>query len=391
MNDNTLLEQAIAQLGTLIAFPTESSESNLQLIDYIVDIAGSCNAQVNLSYDRDKNKANALLTLPAYDGSTNGGILLSGHTDVVPVAGQNWSSNPFAMERRDGKLYGRGSCDMKGFIATCLVMMKDFANIDRREPLHFAWSYDEEIGCLGARVLIEQMRSLKLVPRIAIIGEPTDMQVIEGHKGIHEYSTEFTGLAGHGSLPDNAVSAIEYAVLYAHKLLGLRECMKESVPSESRFEPPQTTIQIGKFHGGIASNVIADHCALEWEMRPVQPSDVDYVHQHIDGYAEELLSRMRVIYPDSSITRSTRGEVEGLTPMPDVQARDLLCQLTGNVDVGVVSYGTEAGLFQSLGASCVVCGPGSIRQAHKADEYVAIDQLESCLQMLQKLKEKIRL
>ena len=386
-----LLEQAISQLDRLIAFATESHKSNLKLIDYVADLAKTHTIQLKLSHNADANKANILLTLPAHDGSIEGGILLSGHTDVVPVAGQNWSNDPFQMVRKDGKLFGRGSCDMKGFIACCLAMLPSFAAATRKEPLHFAFSYDEEVGCLGAQVLVEQMKSQGLLPRLAIIGEPTDMQVIEGHKGVYEYSTEFVGLAGHSSLPDRAVSAIEYAVLYAHKLLGLREYLKASAPIDSRFDPAHTTIHIGTMHGGIAGNVVADHCALDWEMRPIQSTDAVYVHQQIDDYTLQLLKAMHSVYPDSGISKKIISEVEGLMPMNETQARDLFCQLTGNSQVGVVSYGTEAGLFQSLGTSCIVCGPGSIQQAHKADEFVSIEQIEQCLQMLQKLHLKIAL
>lgn len=386
-----LLEPAIHQLDRLIGFATESHRSNLKLIDYIADLATKHHIQVRLSHNAETNKANILLTLPAQDGSVDSGILLSGHTDVVPVAGQDWSNDPFSMVKKEGKLFGRGSCDMKGFIACCLAMLPRFATATRAEPLHFAFSYDEEVGCLGAQVLIEQMRAQGLFPRIAIIGEPTDMQVIEAHKGVYEYSTEFVGLAGHSSLPDRAVSAIEYAVLYADKLLGLRQYLQSNAPIDSRFDPAHTTIQIGTMRGGVACNVVADHCALAWEMRPVQSTDATYIHQQIDDYALQLLKTMRSVYPGSDISKHTISEVEGLMPMGATQARELMCQLTGDSQVGVVSYGTEAGLFQSLGASCIVCGPGSIQQAHKADEFVSIEQIEQCLFMLEKLHRKIHL
>ena len=386
-----LLESAIGHLDRLISFATESHRSNLKLIDYIADLAKRDKIQLKLSHNADAKKANLLLTLPAHDGSMDGGVLLSGHTDVVPVAGQNWSSDPFRMVKKEGKLFGRGSCDMKGFIACCLAMLPNFVATKLKEPLHFAFSYDEEVGCLGAKVLVEHMRSQDLIPRIAIIGEPTDMQVIESHKGVYEYSTEFTGLAGHSSLPDRAVSAIEYAVLYAHKLLSLREYLKGSAPLNSPFDPAHTTIHLGALRGGIACNVVADSCALSWEVRPVQSTDAGYVHQQMDDYALQLLKAMRSVYPDSDISKRIISEVEGLMPMNETQARDLFCQLTGNSQVGAVSYGTEAGLFQSLGTSCIVCGPGSIQQAHKADEFVYIEQIEQCLLMLKKLNAKISL
>ncbi len=384
------LERTIAILGDLIAFPTISSDSNLALITYIEKLVKPLNPKINFTYDTSQGKANILISLPDESGSTQGGILLSGHTDVVPVDGQEWKHEPFKMTQRDGKLFGRGSCDMKGFIAACLAMFPDFAVLIRKQPLHMAFSFDEEVGCLGAGLLVEEMRRLDIVPKIAIIGEPTDMQVIEGHKGCYDYTTYLHGLAGHGSLPHLGVSAVEYGVCYAHKLLAMQAYLESAAPKESCFDPAHTTLIIGGIRGGVAHNVIADHCEIDWQMRPVRSGDDTYVHEHIDSYAkEELLPKMQAVYKDASIEKKTLSEVGGLEPMPDSQAREVVCQLVGNDKTGFVSYGTEAGLFQGLGTSCVVCGPGSIRQAHKADEFVSVSQMEQCLQMLSALKNHL--
>src|SRR5690606_23642149 len=261
-------------LGKLVAFPTVSSDSNLELIAYAADLLSDAGATLSLSRDASGTKANLFATLgPAGDG----GIVLSGHTDVVPVEGQDWTGDPFAMEERDGRLHGRGACDMKGFIACCLTMAPAFAQAGLKRPLHFAFTYDEEVGCFGARALVEELARAGVRPSVAIIGEPTEMRVIEGHKGCYEYTTEFIGLEGHGSQPDRGVNAIEYAARYIARLLDLGEQLKSRVPAASRFDPPWSTVQVGHIHGGAARNVIAGQCTVEWEMRPVQKSDADLV------------------------------------------------------------------------------------------------------------------
>lgn len=383
----TSLARTRAILGDLIAFPTVSSASNLDLIAYASDLLGDAGASVSVNRDATGAKANLFATLgPAGDG----GIVLSGHTDVVPVEGQDWTSDPFRMVERDGRLYGRGACDMKGFIAACLAMAPRYAALDLKRPLHFAFTYDEEIGCFGAQTLVGEIARAGIRPAVAIVGEPTGMRVIEGHKGCYEYTTEFTGLEGHGSQPDRGVNAVEYAARYINRLLDLGEALKPRAPAGSRFDPPWSTLQVGCIHGGAARNIIAGHCSVEWEMRPVQQSDADFVRDGIARHVDTVLRpAMRAVSPDADIVTLTVGEVEGLQVVPESEARAIVCELTGQSGADVVAFGTEAGLFQAAGMSAVICGPGSISQAHKPDEFVALDQLAACMNMLEKLGAKL--
>jgi acetylornithine deacetylase len=374
-------------LGKLVAFPTVSSDSNLELIAYAADLLSDAGATLSLSRDETGTKANLFATIgPAGDG----GIVLSGHTDVVPVDPAEWTSDPFVLAERGGRLYGRGTCDMKGFIAAALAMAPRFAAAGLARPLHVALTYDEEIGCFGARALVGELARAGVRPAIAIVGEPTMMGVIEGHKGCFEYTTEFTGLEGHGSQPDKGVNALEYATRYVTRLLDLGEMLKARAPAGSRFDPPWTTVQVGRMSGGTARNVIAGACEVEWEMRPVSQGDVAYVKNGLADYVDSiLLPAMRAIAPQSGIVTRVIGEVEGLQVVSESEARDIVCELTGCDHADVVPFGTEAGLFQSAGISSVICGPGSIAQAHKADEFIAIDQLAACLEMLDKLRPRL--
>jgi len=374
-------------LGDLIAFPTVSSASNLDLIAYASDLLGDAGASVSVNREGTGAKANLFATLgPAGDD----GIVLSGHTDVVPVEGQDWRSDPFRMVEREGRLYGRGACDMKGFIAACLAMAPRYAALDLKRPLHFAFTYDEEIGCFGAQALVGEIARAGIRPAVAIVGEPTGMRVIEGHKGCYEYTTEFTGLEGHGSQPDRGVNAVEYAARYINRLLDLGEALKPRAPAGSRFDPPWSTLQVGCIHGGAARNIIAGHCSVEWEMRPVQQSDADFVRDGIARHVDTVLRpAMRAVSPAADIVTLTVGEVEGLQVVPESEARAIVCELTGQSGADVVAFGTEAGLFQAAGMSAVICGPGSISQAHKPDEFVALDQLAACMNMLEKLGAKL--
>ena len=382
-----LLERTCEILGELVAFPTVSSESNLELITYAADLLSDAGATLSISRDESGTKANLFATLgPQVDG----GIVLSGHTDVVPADAAEWTSDPFTLIRRGDRLYGRGACDMKGFIAAALALAPRFAEAEPARPLHFAFTYDEEVGCLGARALVKEIAGAGIRPSVAIIGEPTGMGVIEGHKGCYEYTTEFTGMEGHGSQPDRGVNAIEYAARYVSRLLDLRERLKERAPASSRFDPPWTTVQVGTISGGTARNVIAGSCAVEWEMRPVRSDDAAWVKNDLAAYAENvLLPAMRAVSPDCGIVTHTIGEVEGLQVVDESEARDIVCELTGCGDADVVPFGTEAGLFQAAGISSIICGPGSIAQAHKPDEFIEIGQLAACLEMLDKLRLKL--
>lgn len=382
-----MIEASKQVLADLIGFPTVSADSNLAMIDYLADQLQSCGARLDVMRDESGQKANLFATLgPEGDG----GIVLSGHSDVVPVTDQEWSSDPFVMVERDGNLFGRGTCDMKGFIAATIAMAPQFAAAKLTRPLHFAFTYDEEVGCLGAAQLAEDLERRGLKPSLAIIGEPTSMRIIEGHKGCCEYTTRFQGFAGHGSSPDLGVNAVEYAVRYVARLLELRDQLKGRAPADSRFDPPWTTLNVGALHGGDVHNVIAPKAHVNWEMRPVQSGDASFVKTAIRAYADEvLLPAMRAVHPGASIETEVIGEVAGLIPTDDNEARQIVSELTGANGADLVPFGTEAGIFQALGMDVVVCGPGSIEQAHKADEYLSLDQLAQCLNMLQGLAGKL--
>ena len=381
------LEHTRVLLSDLIAFPTVSCDSNLDMIAYLAQRLDDVGAEVHLQTTPDAQKANLFATLGPEEP---GGIVLSGHSDVVPVEQQDWSHDPFAMVERDGRFFGRGTCDMKGFIAAAVAKAPDYAARPLKRPVHFAFTYDEEIGCLGAQAMADWLKARDIRPALAIIGEPTQMQVIEGHKGCCEYTTRFHGLAGHGSMPDRGVNAVEYAVRYVSRLMELADIMKTRVPADSRFDPPWTTINTGALIGGHAHNVIPEMASVEWEFRPVQQSDFNFVKSEIEAYAQQvLLPAMQAVSPDAAITTEVMGEVAGLQPASQNEARDIVMELTGNNHTDVVPFGTEAGIFSALGLSAVVCGPGSIEQAHKPDEFLAVSQLEKCLAMLDGLEAKI--
>ena len=275
---------------------------------------------------------------------------------------------------------------MKGFIACALAYAPIFskANLDR--DIHFSFTFDEETACQGAPLLIEELKKRNIRNGICIVGEPTNMKIIDGHKGCYEYTTYFEGLAGHGSAPDKGVNAVEYAVRFVEKLLELREILKSRAPKDSIFDPPYTTLQIGGMSGGIARNVIADKCHVDWEMRPVIKHDGEFVNSEMDRYVNtKLLPEMIKIFPQSSIKKEIIGEIIGFNRLEKSEACEFISSLTGDNSREVVSFGTEAGLFQEIGLSTVVCGPGSIEQAHKVDEFVTLDQIKKCLILLESI------
>ncbi|WP_417808434.1 acetylornithine deacetylase [Thioclava sp.] len=374
-----------AILGDLIGFPSVSSQSNLAIIHYIAERLETGGAQVEVMLDESGQKANLFATLGA---PRSGGLVLSGHSDVVPVSDQDWSNDPFVMREDGGQLYGRGACDMKGFIAACLASLDTLSAAAQTRPIHFAFTHDEEVGCLGAQSLVKLLAARDVRPALCIIGEPTSMQVYDGNKGCCEYTVCFEGLPGHSSAPDKGVNAVEYAVRYINRLFDLRAELVARCPPGSRFDPPETTLNVGALHGGVSHNVIASRAELNWEMRPINAADMQFVKDAIATYvADTLLPEMRAIAPEAGIATETVGEVRGLEPMDDNAARDLVFALTGQNHAGCVAFNTEAGLFQAIGMDAVICGPGSIEQAHKADEFVTLDQLSQCLGMLERLGE----
>ena len=387
-NSKYLYENAIKILSDLISFRTVSGENNEKLIDYCENILKALGASSFRTFDDEKKRFNLFSTLKAKKVNGKKPIILSGHTDVVPVS-KSWSTDPFKATIKEDKLYGRGSCDMKAFIACSLAYAPIFskANLDR--DIHFAFTFDEETACQGAPLLIEELKKRNIKNGICIVGEPTNMKIIDAHKGCYEYTTHFQGLAGHGSAPDKGVNAVEYAVKFVNKLLELRETLKSKAPKDSIFDPPYTTLQIGGMEGGIARNVIADKCKVDWELRPVVKEDGIFVNKEIDKFVnEKLLPDMKKIYPSSSIKKEVIGEIIGFYRNKKSDACELISNITGDNSRNVVSFGTEAGLFQEIGISTVVCGPGSIEQAHKVDEFIELSQIKKCLELLEGIKNK---
>lgn len=377
------LDATVETLRRLVAYPTVSSESNLAIIADIAGMLERYGATVDVFHDRSGTKANLFATLGP---DIPGGLVLSGHVDVVPVADQAWSSDPFQLRDDGDLLYGRGTCDMKGFVAATLVMAKEFATLDLQRPIHFAFTHDEEVGCIGARALVPEFQKRGVAPAMALIGEPTEMRVIEGHKGCFEYTVRFEGLEGHGSNPDAGVNAVEYATRYAARLLALREDLIARTPADSQFDPPWTTLNIGRLSGGSAHNIIASKAEIAWEMRPVQNSDADFVNETMAHYVRDVLvPSMRAVSADAKVEIDVIGEVAGLIPRADNGLRDTVMAMTGENSADLVPFGTEAGLFQDMGMDVIVCGPGSIEQAHKPDEYISRDQLQACLKLLDAL------
>ena len=382
----TTLDKTISVLTDLIGYPSISSESNLDIINYLSDKIKSLGGKIDIIKTSDNKQANIFATIgPEIDG----GIVLSGHTDVVPAKELNWNSDPFKLTRKDDLLYGRGSCDMKGFIASTIVAAEILKNKNLNYPVHFSFTYDEEIGCFGARHLIKELKKYKYKPSIVIIGEPTNMEIIEAHKGDCEYTTCFHGIEGHASNPEKGLSAIQYGSLFTNKLFEIGNELKRRAPSDSPFNPPWTTVQVGKIEGGVAHNVIAGQCSIDWEMRPINEEDKNFVKNNLLKYCQnKLLPEMQSKFAEAKIETETIGEIPGLIPQKDNQARVIMQDLLQSNSTGVISFGTEAGIFQEMNMDVVVCGPGSIDQAHKANEFVSISELDKCLQNLLKLLDQ---
>jgi len=385
-NSDLLFNNSVKILTDLIGFKTISGEDNTALIDYCDDILKKLGATSFRTFDDEKKRVNLFATLKAKNTNNKKPIILSGHTDVVPVS-KGWSSDPFTATIREDKLYGRGSCDMKGFIACALAYAPIYSKSDLDRDIHFSFTFDEETACQGAPILIEELKKRGIKNGICIIGEPTNMKIIDAHKGCYEYTTYFKGLAGHSSAPHKGVSAVEYASRYVNKLIELREKLKERTPKDSIFDPPYSTLSIGGIFGGIAHNVIADKCHVNWETRPVVKEDAVFLNQELDKYANEvLLPEMKKIFPNASIEKDIIGEIVGFDREEKSDACELISNLTGDNSRQVVSFGTEAGLFQEIGISTVVCGPGSIEQAHKIDEFIVLDELKKCINLLDGIK-----
>ena len=385
--DNILFEKSIKILKDLISFKTISGENNSNLINYCDDLLKNLGAQSFKVFDEEKKRVNLFATLKARKSNGIKPIILSGHTDVVPVS-EGWSTDPFIAEIKNDKLYGRGSCDMKGFLACVLAYAEVFSNSNLSRDIHFSLTFDEETACIGAPLLIKELKNREITDGICIVGEPTNMKIIDSHKACYEYTTFFEGLAGHSSKPDEGVNAAEYASRYVNKLLKLRNELISRESKNSIFIPPYSTLSIGGIFGGIAHNVIADKCHVNWETRPVSKEDGIYLNNEIDKYAKELLLEMKNGYPKASIKKEVIGEIIGFNRIKDSEACEFVSSITGDNEREVVSFGTEAGLFQEIGISTVVCGPGSIEQAHKIDEFIELSEIKKCLSFLDGVKNK---
>ena len=376
-------------LSELIFFDTTSSKSNMNLINYVEDYLLSFGIKSQIIKDPHEEKANLHAIVGPEDIS---GIMLSGHTDVVPVKGQNWSTDPFQMTEKDGKLYGRGSCDMKGFIACVLAKVPEFVNADLKEPIHLAFSYDEETGCTGVHSLVDVVRDLTVKPRACIVGEPTSMKVVNSHKGIRHLLTKVYGHENHSST-DRGVNAISYAA----EIIGFIDNMQEEMRSRPAlvegFDPPYATVHAGRIQGGVAANITPNYCEIEWDYRPIPGTDEDEVFNRYEEFINEIiLPKMRMKSEKfGDIKTDYLAKVPCLFPETGSEAEVLVKHLAEQNSTHVVSYGTEAGIFhQKGGVPAVVCGPGSILQAHKADEYVEISELEACDKFLDRLLDIVK-
>ena len=371
-------EAAEDLLAKLVGFDTTSAKSNLDLTAFVQDYLNGHGIPSSLVPSEDGKKA----CLFAPIGSGEGGVGLSGHSDCVPVTGQSWTSDPFTLTARDGKLYGRGTCDMKGFIACVLASVPLFKAAALKEPIHILISYDEEVGCAGVRPMIARIGSDLPRPRIVIIGEPTSMQVIDGHKRINVYRTTVTGKEAHSSLPAIGVNAISVAAKLIDEIDRLAGEMAER-ENDPHFEPPYSTMSVGMIEGGTAPNIVPKNCEFRWQIRGLPGTPADGAAEALNAYAaRELLPEMRKVAPQAAIETESQTSVPAFAAPPESEAVALAMALTGANGTSGVSYATEAGLFQQAGCPAVVCGPGDIAQAHAADEFVSVTQLEACLKFL---------
>jgi len=386
--DSNLYEKSIKILTDLISFKTISGKDNGPLIDYCDDILKKNGVSTFRVFDESKERVNLFGTIKTKNTDSKKPIILSGHTDVVPVS-KGWSTDPFVATVKGDRLFGRGSCDMKGFIACVLAYVPTLSKTNLDRDVHFSFTFDEETACIGAPLLIKELKKRNIKDGICIIGEPTNMKIIDAHKGMNEYTIHFEGLAGHSSQPHKGVNAIEYATRYINKLLELRKELIKKAPKDCIFDPPHSTLSVGGISGGIAHNVIADKCKVEWETRPVVKEDGAFVTEQIDKFVnEELLPQMKKIFPNANIRKETIGEVVGFNRIKNSEACEFVSSITGDNSREVVSFGTEAGLFQEIGISTVVCGPGSIEQAHKIDEFIELNEIKKCLTFLEGIKNK---
>ena len=368
--------RSVPWLGTLISFDTTSRGSNMALIDHVGDHLRGLGLDPLVVPSSQAGKANLFVTLPASDGSTNGGIMLSGHTDVVPVDGQDWHSDPFTARVEDGRLYGRGASDMKAFSAAVLEMLPDFLARPLRVPVHLALTCDEEVGCLGAVELLAELTKRGIRPDKCIVGEPTMMRVISAHKSSNLYRLHFKGVATHSSLTPSGVNAIEYAARAIDFIRSIADGHRTDGPFDHDFDVPFTTASVGKISGGVAVNTVPEHCVVDFEFRTIPADDPALVIARIRDYLDrELVPAMRAENPAAGVELEEVAVVPGLSHLGAKDTEELTRRLLGSTTSDKVAYATEAGIFQQAGIDTVICGPGDLAQAHTANEFIELSQI----------------
>jgi len=377
---------SIEMIRKLVSFDTTSRDSNLALIDFVRGYLAEFGVASELFFDAEKRKANLFATLGPKD---RGGVMLSGHTDVVPVDGQEWSSDPFSIVEREGKLYGRGTSDMKSFVAVALAMVPDFLARELKTPIHLALSYDEEIGCVGVRGMIAEIAHRPVRPRLCIVGEPTLMQPVIAHKGKISVRCSVRGRESHSALTHLGVNAVEAAAEIIAYLKGMARRRRDHGPFDRQFSPPYTTIHTGTVHGGTALNIVPRDCEFVFEFRTLPGDPPEPLLEEVKRFAAGLVPEMQKVDPATGISFEMLTSTAGLSEAPDSEVAELARSLSGANSVGKVSFGTEAGLFQEAGIPTIVCGPGSIDEAHRPNEFIAIDQVRQCEAFLRRLIDRV--
>ena len=379
MNTRTILDR-------LIAFDTVSSRPNLALMHHIRDLLADVGIQSTLIPDPTGHKAN----LYATTGPDAPGVLLSGHTDVVPVDGQIWTHDPFTLSEADGKLYGRGTADMKGFVAAAVACMITAARRPLKIPLHLALSYDEEIGCMGVHSLLDLLQNAPFKPRFCIVGEPTNMQVATGHKGKIALRATCTGREGHSALAPMALNALHLAADFVNAVRSLQADIAANGPRDGDYDVPYTTVHVGKLNGGVQVNIVPNFAILDFEIRSIATDDPASLITRLNTMAQAICQPHRAQFPEAQITIERLWDYPGLGTPPDAAVVNFVKSLTGANGTIKVAFGTEGGLFHTrLGIPTVICGPGSMSQGHKPDEYVTLDQMARCEAMLAALLDEL--
>ena len=375
-------------LKTLIAFPTISADSNMKLIDYCSDQLIKVGAEVKIIKNDNGIKANLYATI----GPRNiPGVMLSGHTDVVPVEGQSWSVPAFEMTNKDNKIYGRGTADMKSFVACALHAAIKASEMNLTTPLHLAFSYDEEIGCVGVRSMIEMLKAAPFVPNFCIVGEPTLMQIATGHKGKVNVSVKFTGKEAHSALSTSGLNAIYLASEMINEIRLIQDEIKKQFAHDDEYEIPHTTLHVGKIEGGVALNIVPNSASFLFEIRNLPEDDPNIILTKIRKSAESILTKYLKDFPTAKIHIEVTNQYPSLMTSKNSDVVNLLKSLTGNNSTFKVSFGTEGGLFSNeLKIPTAICGPGSMSQGHKPDEYVSIDQINKCEEILSQLLLKLK-